>query len=46
MGLDNIPGITIEIVEETLTTYYLVLPPKPTNDGEEYYKCPHPFPFH
>ncbi|HLO48404.1 MAG TPA: NHLP leader peptide family RiPP precursor [Kamptonema sp.] len=35
MGLDNIPGITIEIVEETPTTYYLVLPPKPTDDTEE-----------
>ncbi|HLO48406.1 MAG TPA: NHLP leader peptide family RiPP precursor [Kamptonema sp.] len=35
MGLDNIPGITIQIVEETPTTYYLVLPPKPTNDTEE-----------
>ena len=35
MGLDNIPGITIQIVEETPTTYYLVLPPKPTDDTEE-----------
>ncbi|HLO48407.1 MAG TPA: NHLP leader peptide family RiPP precursor [Kamptonema sp.] len=36
MGLDNIPGITIQIVEETPTTYYLVLPSKPTtNDTEE-----------
>ena len=35
MGVDNIPGITIQIVEETPTTYYLVLPPKPTDDTEE-----------
>ena len=36
MGLDNIPGVKIQVVEETPTTYYLVLPPKPTtNDTEE-----------
>ncbi|MDB9513744.1 NHLP leader peptide family RiPP precursor [Kamptonema animale CS-326] len=35
MGLDNIPGINIQIVEETPTTYYLVLPAKPTDDTEE-----------
>ncbi|HLO48410.1 MAG TPA: NHLP leader peptide family RiPP precursor [Kamptonema sp.] len=35
MGLDNIPGVNIRVVEETPTTYYLVLPAKPTDDTEE-----------
>jgi len=35
MCLDSIPGMNIQVVEETPTTYYLVLPPKPTDDTEE-----------